>query len=302
MIGKFKAAYAAFKEAKNLPTNSIFDELNERLSAPFFSSFLLSWVLYNWKITIGIWFLDKADLSFYGVPNFTEYILKYLREEVYFCWPLFWAVLYCTAWPFIQSAIKILHAAILVRANFILGQVAKDTTLKISHYLRLKNVFDKELETLKGQIENNEDNELSRLEEVQNVNDEKDKLSDDLDKLHTSLMEKDQLIERTKSSFIEGTWTIVVDESTLSYSIHIRNNLVYRIFQNKKYKRTHQIYDYGYSFENVIRFVTQSDTANERQEAVLSIQGSYLRGQIFGQSVIMNRDYSPGIDDAEVLG
>lgn len=128
-----------------------FAATRERLSSPFFGSFIFAWCVANWKIFIALAFFSDEDYCEEGSNNAVGYIVKYLKSENNYVWPILIAIAYTFGYPFFKAAIRAARdfADVLSEKwNLKIAGTSKVDTLK---YLEIKeslSIKEKKLQAL----------------------------------------------------------------------------------------------------------------------------------------------------------
>lgn len=77
--------------------------LAERARSPFYGSFIISWLIWNWRIVLTIFFLRKED---FGTMNVVDYIeVKYLKINDYLFIPLIFTAFFILVLPWVDYLI-----------------------------------------------------------------------------------------------------------------------------------------------------------------------------------------------------
>lgn len=91
------------------PLKDFFDNLKERASNPFLVSFLISWIVFNWPIVIGLLFYSQAELA---ATEYKSYIglIHTETDNWRMIWgPLSFAFVYTFVFQFLIQAIKLFN-------------------------------------------------------------------------------------------------------------------------------------------------------------------------------------------------
>lgn len=85
--------------------NSYYDQVKERLRSPLIFSFIISWLVINWRIPVYLLWFDEATLLKHGYSNHIVYIESVLGT--WQCWvgPLICAVMYTIGYPQVKNLI-----------------------------------------------------------------------------------------------------------------------------------------------------------------------------------------------------
>jgi hypothetical protein len=83
--------------------DNVIEEIKDRISNPIIFAFLLSWLIWNWEIPIGLLWYNSDTIINTGSPD----ILSYIKDRVDFrrmvCSPLISAVFYVVAVPWVKN-------------------------------------------------------------------------------------------------------------------------------------------------------------------------------------------------------
>jgi hypothetical protein len=83
-------------------TTSLKEIFNERISSPFYGSLIVSWLLWNWKISYVTFFVDQSRLG--DVTNKIDYIFKYCNSPWHLAiFPLLSTALIVLAMPYVTN-------------------------------------------------------------------------------------------------------------------------------------------------------------------------------------------------------
>lgn len=88
-------------------------DLKDRLSNPFISSFVISWLLTNWRITLSLIFYNQDELILDDYTSFTDLILRNSGWINMLFIPLGFSLLYTFGFPYLKAYIKLKHAEII---------------------------------------------------------------------------------------------------------------------------------------------------------------------------------------------
>lgn len=128
-----------------------FAATRERVSSPFFGSFIFAWCVANWKIFIALAFFSREDYASVHTKNALEYIVSYLRKEHHFWWPLFIALAYTFGYPFFKAVIRAAKDFADVIGEKWNLQIVQNSKVDTSKFLRLRDQYlnkEKQLQKL----------------------------------------------------------------------------------------------------------------------------------------------------------
>lgn len=83
--------------------SNIFKDLKGRISSPFFFSFLLSWLVFNWQIIIALLFYKHNEVLLDGYSSYINLIKENSYHGNSFWYPLLAALSYTLIYPIIKN-------------------------------------------------------------------------------------------------------------------------------------------------------------------------------------------------------
>jgi hypothetical protein len=95
--------------------SEILDDIKLRLTSPFLLSFFISWCLWNWKITLGLLWYDSTALEQHGWSSVWEFVKTSGSGFKLFWGPFISAVVYTTAFPWVNTAITWYNSWIIAK-------------------------------------------------------------------------------------------------------------------------------------------------------------------------------------------
>lgn len=124
------------------------DEIKIRLRNPFFVSFVLSWLIWNWKIWVGLFWLRPDELQSMNM-NYVQYAesLMNLRNSLYN--PITSAILIVLFLPLIRNLIEMYQAWNLNWGEKAILRISKTGVVPIEKYIEKKDQFLASLEEIK---------------------------------------------------------------------------------------------------------------------------------------------------------
>jgi hypothetical protein len=196
----------------------LFKDIKDRLNNPFFSSFLISWVIINWKILLVLIFYKQSDLK-------SDYYLSYLDfiEVNGSWWRCFWAptlsgLTYTFIFPAFRNVILATSAWYKTWGTDWNLKISKAGQVPVTKYISLRKKYQDRTLELVNVIKGENDIVLKNAE-----------LTTRNETLQLALSEKDyefkqQLSDLSKINSIEriiGKWHIVMSL--------VHNNSPYRV-------------------------------------------------------------------------
>ena len=130
------------KEASAIVSNNnVWDEFKERITTPFFSSFIISWIGFNWKIIILLFWYKREDIKASGFESLLD-ILKANSNWLNTLWyPVIFSFLYVLTYPIIRDFIKVPIAWVKSLTNGWILNASKKAKVDMHYYLELRNVY-----------------------------------------------------------------------------------------------------------------------------------------------------------------
>lgn len=177
----------------------VFEELKNRTTSPFLVSFLISFLIYNWKIPVGL--LSSIEtLKIDGFTSYIDLIEKTISRNNSIEYPIYYAIGYTLLYPFIKLvfiAAGTWAKKLSTDANIYL---AKSGKIPINKYLVLRESYlqkEKQLEDVLSVDNQYVKNNLKQAQEIT-------ELQNQIRKLSLELQQQKESIYDLK--FIEGQW------------------------------------------------------------------------------------------------
>jgi hypothetical protein len=219
-------------------------QMYDRISSPLLFSFLLSWMVINWRITVPIVFYTHSELVKDGYTSYTNLILRNSESWRMFWFPLLIASFYTFIYPFINTAILVFIAWLKgIRTTYQI-RVTKDSKVPMSRFLRLNEDLKKQSDSL----ENLMTSEASLL--IQK-NELEIKANNSVKEIERMRIDHDENLRRSRVEYFDGDFRITIlmsndkyEEVPISFTkgvIRKRRNDGGRIFLT--------ILDYSYNIE-----------------------------------------------------
>lgn len=211
-----------------------FKDLRDRVSNPFFTSFIISWLLTNWPITIAIIFYDDADVKADGFRSFYQLIKFYATPMTVLVEPLFWAIVVTYSFPYVKSIIKLHNAKIVAQNESDILKKTNSQSVSLVRYSEMLDETKKSQQELADLIESQSSIKIENIKLQGELNDKGMELIE-LDKRHK---EYGNYIESLKQvsflDILQGTWTTTrVNWGGGKEVWHIENDFL--IIEDKEY-------------------------------------------------------------------
>jgi hypothetical protein len=179
--------------------SEFWDSLKERLRNPLFASFVVSWIIFNWRIPIALFWYDQEKIKALGdYDSMIDYVYKNTSNDISFWYPLGTAIIYVILNPVFKNVGRLFTIWTKKQFDKLIFRVLEDAPVKYGIYQARLNEIQK--------IHND-------LAESVNENKKKEGKLTDLEIAFAS--EKEQSYELEKqfryvidTKFVVGNWLI----------------------------------------------------------------------------------------------
>ncbi len=189
--------------------SDFFKDLKDRVSSPFFSSFIISWLLFNWKVPIALIFYNAEDLKADGYNSFIQLLKGEVVPPQSFWLPLGSAFLYCLVFPALRNGIIAAQSWYKSWGSELELKYTKGV-VSISKYLILRQNLEKRTETLEKVLSL----ETKTQEDFENLRSEKLQLQGNVTRLQKEIADW-----KKDTSMLNGDWRI----SGVDYNNNVPN-------------------------------------------------------------------------------
>lgn len=192
-----------------------FKEIKSRLSSPLIFSFILSWMIINWRVTISLIFYKISELSKDSYNSYLDLIAKNSSTWAYLIFPLIIAVLYTFGFPFIRSGIQLFQTWLNIDTDKKIQKMSNSVTIPMERYLKDRRKYIELSEQLKDIMDKESEYVTQNLE-----------LQTEKNNLQKSLAEYSDL---SSIHFLDGYWDIQhkLNGGEKTERIHIFNGTLY---------------------------------------------------------------------------
>lgn len=128
-------------------------EINERARSPFIYSFLIAWLIFNWKIPISLFFEDVKELETHGYHSHLQFIQAKLNWNNGLVQPVLSALVYTFIFPFIKNGISIFSGWIQSWGNSYTLKASRKGKISVEKYIELKDEYAKQLLLLEEAVD-----------------------------------------------------------------------------------------------------------------------------------------------------
>ena len=181
--------------------NDFIKEIKFRITTPFFSSFIISWLIVNWNIVFGVLFYDNHSLLVDGYKSKIDLVNQSCSISKILGYPLVGVSIYVLVFPFLRNGIQILNGWFNRWGTKATLNIMREGVIPMAKYISVKEGFEQRTKELieafaedQRLIQSN--NELA--EKIQILEGERVRSIDALN----SIKQKSNL------SFFEGYWKL----------------------------------------------------------------------------------------------
>jgi len=115
----------------------VWTEFKDRITSPYFGSFIISWTAINWRIPIVLFFYKTDDLKD-GNTTYIDFIQRHSYWVNILFWPAIIALLYTFAYPWFKRFINVYIAEQTVKTDLKLLKVNDTTSVSMDKFLETK--------------------------------------------------------------------------------------------------------------------------------------------------------------------
>lgn len=190
------------------PLSEFWRNVKERVSNPLIFSFILAWLIYNWEITLGLFWLDSNEIRLTGNANLVDYIKAKANKPGGICWPITIAVLYCIFVPLFKEALRSFNAVVFKYGSKLYFYISEDSKIDFNLFVEQARQIEKhkkDIDTLLKDV----------VETAKSHSDTKTKLESTVsahDALAIKLGDEEAKVKSFRDlSILQGTWQINPD-------------------------------------------------------------------------------------------
>lgn len=222
--------------------SEIFENLKERLSNPFFLAFIISWIFWNWEVSVALIWYDPVQIEKEGCKSLFAFIRCNTNNWDSIIAPVISALLYITVLRLILTALNDLFSRLSEEMSI---RILQDSSVSMTKFLTLREANKKQAKQLEKIIKD----EDKTLENFKNENE----LRLDVELKNISLQNANNELNRYIHDFFDivflnGNWSVSRDsgESKTTTYIEMQNGHVFvynGIFKERKYQLNNYVYD-----------------------------------------------------------
>lgn len=129
--------------------NDLIKSINLRLNNPFILTFCISWIFWNWPITIGLLWYNSTTLPQYGYSNYKELIFANSDFLKNFLGPILVAI----AYPFLKWGFNLMQTWVASKEEKTIKKVSSEGYIPTLKYLKVIEKYDLDVKKLSEIIE-----------------------------------------------------------------------------------------------------------------------------------------------------
>ncbi len=218
------------------PIKDFISEIKDRASNPLISSFIISWIFINWKITLALLFYKQSELKIDGYKSYSDLIISNSNFWHTIIIPTLLALVYTFGFPYIKAFVKLLNAKISARNETDILKATAQGYMPVKKYLQLTEALQQSTKELRELIDSQGELTKENLVLNQRNLDVTKKLNEVADEL--GVLKSKQNERLGTISNIRGYWEYRTEEGgqTIDEKWHITNNEIEVIgVNNRKY-------------------------------------------------------------------
>lgn len=186
-----------------------FKNVNERLRNPFLFSLLISWLIANYKVVIGLCFYSIADVKLDGYNSYFDLISQSVTWKTGILYPIIGAIIYTFIIPLLRMIIVLYYTRINQTQEKRALNILKDGYISTEKYLRLRENYKQSQDQLVKVID--EESEFLKkrgdlMLRIENLRKESTEANNKIESLENELAPLRVLKEKTDRSFMAGEW------------------------------------------------------------------------------------------------
>jgi|GEM_PF-2468249 len=135
-----------------IDVKEFFSDLKERISSPFITAFILSWLVHNWKVPVGIIFEKNDELKNDGFRSPIHLVESYNSWWNFFWYPLIVAIIITILLPVIKAGVVVLNAWFKKLEKRYVRKVSNNSNIPIERYLKLLDAYESDSKKLQKLI------------------------------------------------------------------------------------------------------------------------------------------------------
>ena len=217
---------------------TLYEHVTERLRSPLIFSFIVSWLIANWRIPVILFWYSEETLIEHGFKDHISYIESILVDWRSWILPLLIAILYTFVYPLLRNLIVSYLAWAKKRGDKARYKQSAGSVIEIEKYReKVLKVIRREKELIElidnesERIENLNSKILNLEEKIDNqridIDQERAEKREALQNFANQQNENRQHNEATQVDRLAGTWDVIIGERKVEWEIS-NNNILER--------------------------------------------------------------------------
>lgn len=181
----------------------IFNSIKERFTNPLIFSFIISWLIYNWKITICLIYFNPEEFIKINNTDSLNFIASELNRKGSTLWPIIFAFVYTASVPLLKNLVRAFYSWCYMWGEKWNLSIIDGGMISVKKYIQFKNDYDQRTKTLVSILE--DENQLRVNFETQKT--ESLKLQKDLNEERSRTQNFDEYFRQLRNfGILEGRW------------------------------------------------------------------------------------------------
>lgn len=272
-----------------------FENIKERFSNPLIFSFIVSWLICNWQITLTLIWHDLEEVRRMGFNDTFQFLKYQLNHNQNIKQPIIVSIIYTIALPYVRNLIRVINASSELLGNRFTLKINKGASIPFEEHYKLDlKIKDREIK-LSEMIQNAGElrGQILTFEQASRDNDNK----------IFELKKKIRILEDFKQelkdiTFLDGYWTIQIKDDLKEHQAKgwfVKNGKISLITEGVKVPH-YLISSFYYDNEQKeILFIATVMNNNEKIDIFnLKMSGEdNLIGYRNEKQVVLTKSYSP---------
>jgi hypothetical protein len=263
-----------------------FKNIMDRFSNPLIFSFIVSWMVINWQITVGLLWYDDKLLQNTGCNTIFEFIKDHLNKQDSFWNPLGIALIYTFILPIVKNVIQAFNTWIITWGDTWNLRISKGGKVGVDKFLQLREDHKKRT-TILEKVISEEGDYLNKYNAAKTSELE---AQERLNQTIRQINEKDIIIDGfTNINLLAGNWVNSYEPKNgipSEEDIHISGEAYYVISKYGDRKHTFDIRNFFYDKGRNSVFFIKELTFDEKQKRPVTEHFSINRLRFDGNDIL----------------
>ena len=266
------------------------NQLFDKISNPLIFSFICSWLIINWQITVALLWYDVEQIRLAGYKTVFDFIDNKLNIQEGFLHPLTIALIYTFPLPIIKNCIRAFNTWVAKWGNEWNLRILKGGQIPVDRYFKLREDYEKRTQILVEVIEK----ESQTINSVAGLNTEILELKASENALKTDLLNRTNTIAQMRNlKMLEGYWTCNFSDldrrTNGTENIYIQGDKYYIINDFKTMSHVFNIKNFYFDEPNKkIFFIKERNS----QEKYVEVKNNEPFVKYCPNDLILNKDNS----------